>query len=172
MFSCFVVYFVITKQHHSCVSRSCRLTRNTGWWENAWHNYSEARIRKTFRISQSTFRYILLFRYCSDTYHIGPFLARETVTEHPISTELRLVLCLYRLGREDHLYAFSEMAGVGISMVCSIVNEVCQVLVDHLWSECVSSQMRKTQDDFKKKMLDMDEFWQFPCCWAGTKLIK
>ena len=41
------------------------------------------------------------------------------------------------------------------------------VAVDHLWSECVSSHMPKTQDDFKKKMLDMDEFWQFPCCWAA-----
>ena len=59
------------------------------------------------------------------------------------------------------------MAGLGVSTVCSIVNEVCQVLVDHLWSECVSSHMPKTQDDFKEKMLDMDEFWQFPCCWAA-----
>ena len=131
------------------MSRSCRrLTRNTGWWENAWNNDSEARIRKTFRISQSTFRYILLFRYCSDTYHIGPFLARETVTEHPISPELRLALCLYRLGRGDYLYTIAEMAGIGVSTVCSIVNEVCQVLVNHLWSECASSHMPKTQDDF------------------------
>ena len=32
------------------------------------------------------------------------------------------------------------------------------VAVDHLWSECVSSHMPKTQDDFKKKMLDMMSF--------------
>ena len=51
--------------------------------------------------------------------------------------------------------------------VMNVMNEVCQVLVDHLWSEFVSSHMPKTQDDFKKKMLDMDEFWQFPCCWAA-----
>ena len=31
----------------------------------------------------------------------------------------------------------------------------------------MSSHMSKTQDDFKKKMLDMDEFWQFPCCWVA-----
>ena len=42
--------------------------------------------------------------------------------------------------------------------VMNVMNEVCQVLVDHLWSECVSSHMPKTRDDFKKKMLDMDEF--------------
>lgn len=39
------------------------------------------------------------------------------------------------------------MTGVGIPTVCSIVNEVCQILVDHLWSECISSQMPKTQDE-------------------------
>ena len=32
------------------------------------------------------------------------------------------------------------------------------VAVDHLWSECVSSHMPKTQDDFTKKMLDMMSF--------------
>ena len=157
-----LVLLCISSQRNNItpVSRSCRrLTRNTGWWENAWNNYSEARFKKTFRISRSTFKYIL--------NRIGPFLARETVTEDPISPELRLALCLYRLGRGDYLYTVAEMAGVGVSTVCSIVNEVCQVLVDHLWSECVSSHMPKTQDDFMKKMLDMDEFWQFPCCWAA-----
>ena len=79
------------------------------------------------------------------------FLARETATDDPISPELRLALFLYRLGHGDYLYTIAEMAGVGVSTVCSIVNKVCQVLVDHLWSECVSSHTPKTQDDFKKK---------------------
>ena len=160
--ACLLVLLLISSQRNSItpVSRSCRrLTRNTGWWENAWNNYSEARFKKTFRVSRSTFRYIL--------NRIGPFLAREIVTEDPISPQLRLALCLYRLGRGDYLYTIAEMAGLGVSTVCSVVNEVCQLLVDHLWSECVSSHMPKTQDDFKKKMLDMDEFWQFPCCWAA-----
>ena len=142
------------------MSRSClRLIRNVGWWKNAWNNYSEARFKKTFRVSRTTFKYIL--------NRIGPFLARETVIEDPISPELRLALCLYRLGRGDYCYTIAEMAGLGVSAVCSIVNEVCQVLVDHLWCECVSSHMPKTQDDFTKKMSDMEEFWQFLCCWAA-----
>ena len=144
--ACFLVLLLISSQRNNItpVSRSCRrLTRNTGWWENTWNNYSEARFKKTFWISWLTFRYIL--------NRIGPFLARETVTEDPISPELRLALCLYRLGRGDYLYTIAEMAGVGVSTVCSIVNKVCQVLVDHPWSECVSSNTPKTQDDFKKK---------------------
>ena len=160
--ACFLVLLFISSQRNNIipVSRSCRRwTRNTACWVKAWNSYSEERFKKTFRISRSTFRYIL--------NRIGPFVARETVIEDPISPELRLALCLYRLCRGDYLYTIAEMAGVGVSTVCLIVNEVCQVLVDHLWSECVSSPIPKTQDDFKKKILDMDEFWLFPCCWAA-----
>ena len=93
--ACFLVLLFVSSQRNNItpVSRSCRrLIRNTGWWENAWNNYSEARFKKTFRISRSTFRYTL--------NRIGPFLARETVTEDPISLELWLALCLCQLGRK------------------------------------------------------------------------
>ena len=86
-YSC-VLSFIILRlvTNVTPVSRSCRrLTRNIGWWENTWNNYSEARFKKTFRVSRSTFRYIL--------NRIGPFLAIETVTEDPVSPELRLALC-------------------------------------------------------------------------------
>lgn len=141
---CFLLLLISSQQNVTPVSRSCcRLTRNIGWWENTWNNYSKARFKKTFQVSRSTFRYIL--------NRIGPFLARETVTEDPISPELRLTLCLYWLGHRDYFYTVAEMAGLGVSTISSIVNEVCQVLVDHLRSECVSSHMPKTRDDFKKK---------------------
>ena len=53
--------------------QSCRrLLRNTGLWENVW-NYSEARFKKTFRISRATFRYIV--------DRIEPILARQMLTK-------------------------------------------------------------------------------------------
>jgi len=121
------------------------LKRNTGWWDKEWNTYSEARFKKTFPVSRSTFIFIL--------NRIEPFIVRETVTEEPIPGELRLALCLYRLGRGDylHVYTIAEMGGLGVSTVCSIVHEVCQVLVDRLWNESVSSHMPKTREDFKKK---------------------
>ena len=132
MFSCFV-YFIATKQHHSCVSLLSSVDQKH-WMVGEFLEQSFGdKIQENISISLSTFRYIL--------NRIGPFLTRETVTDDPISPELRLALCLYRLGRGDYLYTIAEMAGVGVSTVCSIVNEVCQVLVDHLWSECVSSHM-------------------------------
>ena len=158
----FLLLLLISSQRTNIttVPRSCRrLGRNIGWWDTVWNTYSDARFKKTFRISRSTFKFIL--------NRIDPFLARQTVTEEPISPELRLVICLYRLGTGDYLYTIAEMSGLGVSTVCSIVQEVCQLLVDHLWSESVSCHMPNTQEDFKKKILDMEEFWQFPCCWAA-----
>ena len=75
----------------------------------------------------------------------------QTVTEEPIMPALRLSICLYRLGRGDHLYTISEMSGLGISTVSSICQEVSQVLVDHLWYETVSTHMPQTGEEFKQK---------------------
>ena len=42
--------------------RLCRrLIRNIGWWDIVWCSYSEARFRKTFRVSWEAFMYILSF---------------------------------------------------------------------------------------------------------------
>ena len=89
------------------------------------------------------------------------------LTEEPITSALRLTICLYRLGIGDHLYTISEMSRLGVSTVSSICQEVCQVLVDHLWNETVSTHMPQTEEEFKQKILDMEEFWQFPCCWKA-----
>ena len=140
--------------------RSCRrLVRNTGWWENVWNNYSEARFKKTFRISRATFRYIL--------DRIEPILARQTLTEDLISPDERLAICLYQLGRGDYYYTIAELVGRGVSTVSSIVEEVSQVLVNHLWNDCVSIHLPHSTEAFKEKILDMEELWQFPCCWAA-----
>ena len=63
------------------------------------------------------------------------------------------------------------MAGLHVSTVCSIVQEVCQLLVDHLWSESMPCFMPRTQEEFKKKILGMEEFWQFRCCWAAIQCV-
>ena len=134
----------------SCpVPSCCRLKRNTGWWENVWNTYSDARFKKTNRASQETFSFIL---NC-----IAPLLVQQTVTEEPITSALKLAICLYRLGRGDYLCTISEISGLGVFTVSSICLGVCQVLVDHLWNETMSTHM----------LLDMEEFWQFPCCWAA-----
>ena len=63
---------------------------------------------------------------------------------------MRLAICLYRLGIGDYLYTISEMSGLGVSTGSSICQEVCLVLVDHLWNETVSTDMLQTEEEFKK----------------------
>ena len=51
-----------------------------------------------------------------------------------------------------------------LPLVSSIVQEVCSVLVEYLWTENISSNMPKSREDFEEKILDMEKLWQFPCC--------
>ena len=59
------------------------------------------------------------------------------------------------------------MSGIGLSTAATITKEVCQAIVDILWEEIVNKHMPKTEEDYKTKMVDMEEMWQFPCCWAA-----
>ena len=59
------------------------------------------------------------------------------------------------------------MTGLGVSTVCTIVREVSQAVIDCMWEESISKHMPRSEADFKEKIMDMDELWQFPYCWAG-----
>ena len=142
-------------------TRSCRrLGRNMGWFNCVWNTYSEERFKKTFRVSRGTFQFIL-----SRIRHV---LQRDTVNEDPISLECRLAICLYRLARGDYYYTISKMTGLGVSTVCTIVNEVTKAIVENLWDECVTKHMPKTEEEFRNKMIDMEQLWQFLCCWSAV----
>ena len=139
--------------------RSCRrLLRNSGWWEKVWNHHDDKRFKQTFRVSRSTFNLILS--------RIRHKLERQTLCEEPISPELCLAICLYRMGRGD--YSIAEMVGLARPTVTMIVNEVNHMIVSCLWQEFVSSHMPKTEEEFRSKILDMEEMWQFPSSWAAV----
>ena len=140
--------------------RSCRrLARNTGWWNIIWTTYSDTRFKKTFRVSRGTFTFIL-----NKIKHV---LERQTLVEQPIPPELRLAICLYRLGRGSYYFTIAEMSGLGLSTVCTITKEVSQAIIDFLWNESVTKYMPQSEQQFRNKIVDMEEMWQFPCCWAA-----
>lgn len=141
-------------------TRSCRrLERNNGWFNMVWSSYSTKRFKKTFRVSRETFAFILV--------QIRHVLERNTINEEPVSLECRLAICLYRLSRGDYYYTIAEMTGLGVSTVCTICSEVTRAIVENLWVDCMSKHMPKTEEDFRKKVLDMEEIWQFAYCWAA-----
>ena len=63
-------------------------------------------------MSRNTFNYIL--------ENIRGGLQKQIVTELPISPEMRLAICLYKLTRRDYHYTIGEMAGIAKSTVCHI----------------------------------------------------
>jgi len=147
----------ITRDRH----RSCRrLRRNCGWWEMVWRTYDDDCFKRTFRVSKKTFQFIL-----SRIHHT---LKRQTLCEEPISPAFRLGLSLYRLGRGDYFYTIAEMVGLAPCTVSTIVHEVNETIVSCLWECCITIHMPKTEEDFKKKMLDMEELWQFPFSWCAV----
>ena len=159
-FACLLLLLIsqrnITVPRPVCTCR--RLKRNTGCWENVCNTSSKERFKKTFRVSPKTFIFIL---NC-----IEPFPIRQTVNRQRSAKPEACYFFLYRLGRRDYLYTMT-MSGLAISTVSSICQEVCQVLADHLWKETVSSHMLQTEEGFKQKILDMEQFWQFPRCWTA-----
>ena len=78
---------------------------------------------------------------------IRNFIEKDTITEEPISPEGRLAICLYRLARGDYYFTIAEMARIGERTVGYIVNEVTTV----------KKHMPKSEDEFRSKILDMEE---------------
>ena len=113
-----------------------------------WNSYSDERFKKTFRVSRNTFNFIL--------NRIRHDLERETVNEDPISPECRLGICLHRLGRGDYYYTIAEMAGLGVSTVHAIVTQVCASIIENLWQERITKSTPESEDDFLRKMEDMN----------------
>ena len=99
----------------------------------------------------------LMMNICVISLLLSVSRKRDTVTEEPISPEFRLATALYRLSRGDYYYTIAEMTGLGVSTVCTIVNEVTRAIVDNVWDECVGQQLPKSKEQFKKKIVDMEE---------------
>ena len=93
--ACLTVLLLANNNGAAVLSRSCRrFQRNVGWFTNLWSTYSEKRFKETFRISRSTFLFIL-----GRSRHL---IEKDTITEEPISPECRLEICLYRLACTAH----------------------------------------------------------------------
>lgn len=80
---------------------------------------------------------------------------------------MRLAICLYRLGRGDYYFTIAEMFEVGVSTVAGITEDVCEAIINNLWNESVVNHFPKNEQTFREKMLDMEQMWQFPCCWSA-----
>lgn len=161
LMSLFYIILLLNNQSMSLprpIRSERRLPRLQGWWDTVVHHYDDNRFKKNFRVTKATF--ILLL----DSIRID--LQKEVVTELPIPPEVRLAVCLYRLGRGDYLHTISELTGLGTSTVCEIVVDVCKKIVNRLWNSCVAKHMPTDFLKLKESMISFEELWQFPCCFG------
>ena len=68
------------------------------------NNYLEEQFKHTSRLSRNTSKYIL--------ENIQGGLQKQIITELPISPEVRLAICLYKLTKVDYYYTIGEMTGI------------------------------------------------------------
>ena len=155
------ILFISNTESSRCASHIARrLPRNICWWQTVLKTYSEKRFKQTFRVSRKTFNFLL-----PGIHHNSE---RQTLCEEPVSPEFRLAICLYHLERCDSFYSIAEVVGLGRSTVATIVNDVSEAIVSCLWKECVVSLMPNTEQEFKDKIMDMEELWKFPYRWAAV----
>ena len=98
-------------------NESQRFQRKLGWWNTVCNTNSEKRFKKTLCVSRGTFQFIL--------NRIRHDLERDVVCEDPIPPDMRLAICLYRLGCGDYYFTIAEMSGLGVSSVAGITEDVC-----------------------------------------------
>ena len=124
-----------------------------------WNTYSEKRFKQTLRVSRGTFQFIL--------NRIRHDLERVVVCEDPIPLDMRLAICRYRLGCRDYYFTIDEMSEVGVSTVAGITEDVWDTIINNLWNDSVVNHFPKNEQTFREKMLNMEQMWQFPCCWSA-----
>ena len=124
-----------------------------------WASYDEGRLKKAFRVSRSTFNFILK--------NIRSDIEKDFITKEPVSADCRPAICFYRLGRGDYLYTVAELFGLGVTTVHQFIEEVCEAIVRNMWKRSVQAHFPMTRDNFMEKMVDMAALWQFPCCWGA-----
>ena len=95
-----------------------------------------------------------------DKYHL---------TEDPIPAELRLAVCLYRLGRGDNLRTVSELVVVGKFTVVALhwkfqlqLLRYCGRKLSHI------TYYPTTEGEYKMFMTYFEQYWQFPCCFGAV----
>ena len=133
--------------------------RNKGWWSTVNTLYNEERFKQAFRVSRATFKFIL--------EKIESTITKEDTGLGAIQADERLAITLFKLGRGDYNYTIGEMTGYAESTISVIVKEVSNAIVELHWDDAVTKYFPKTEEDFRKALIDMESEWQFRFAFAA-----
>lgn len=104
--------------------------RNERWFEDTLPHLGEHFFKQSFRVSPSTFRYIV--ESCR------PLLQREdTVMRTAITVEKRVAVSLYKLCSSAEDRSIAHLFGIGRSTVNTLYREFCDAILEVLEPEWV-----------------------------------
>ena len=86
----------------------------------------------------------------------------------PISLEQRLTVCLYCLGSGNYIHVITQVTGLVSSTVSDIVIEVCEAILEALWTDHVDKHFPKNADDYEESLIVFYSFRQFPFCFGAA----
>ncbi|XP_049271307.1 uncharacterized protein LOC119391642 [Rhipicephalus sanguineus] len=99
--------------------------RNERWFEDTLPHLGEQHFRQAFRVSPTTFRYLV--ESCR------PSLERQTTNmREAISVEKRVAAGMYRLCSSAEDRTIADLFGIGRSTVNTVFREFCKTVVDRL----------------------------------------
>ena len=114
--------------------------------------FGETSWKENLRMLQSSFNIL-----CSE---VRPYIQKQTTQlRHPVSVDRRMAVTLWRLATNIEYRTLSQLFGIGISTVGTIVNETCDVISKRLLKKYVcipqGQHMRENVNGF-------DAIWGFP----------
>lgn len=114
--------------------------RNERWFEDTLPYLGDQFFRQSFRVSPTTFRYIV--ESC------GPLLQREdTVMRSAISVEKRVAVSMYKLCSSAEDRSIANLFGIGRSTVNTLYREFCEAVVTKLEPDWVKMPSAQTMAD-------------------------
>ena len=147
--------FLIRRLSSACLAKRSIWTkfRSQSFFTDVVVNWSDREWKQNFRVSRNTFNFL-----CRE---LAPYLAKHHVVREPLSLELRVAVCLWRLGTNVEYRTISHLFGVGLSTVCVAVHDTCHVLVEQFASLYIKipkgQELQSIVDGFESK-------WNFPQC--------
>jgi len=122
--------------------------RSDDWWETVVNGaWNATDFRENFRLSQDTFHYL-----CQELeIHIRK---RNTNYRQCITVRKRVAITLWRLATNAEYRTISHLFAVGRSTSCTIVNETCKIITEHLMPEYIriptGQRLIETIRDFRR----------------------
>lgn len=132
----FVLAAAVCETSHAIFRERWSYQRNENWFEDTLPNLGEANFKQAFRVSQTTFRYIV--ESCR------PVLERQDTTmRKAISTEKRVAIGLYKLCSTAEDRTVAHLFGQGRSTVNTIFRQFVRAVIEMLEAEWIRMVSRK-----------------------------